>query len=53
MLVIQILGETAWASGGLWWEIHMWLGVPVLAGAFGYGLSLLIRPPAIPERAAT
>ncbi|MDE2854582.1 MAG: hypothetical protein OXN88_10465 [Chloroflexota bacterium] len=52
MLVIQILGETAWESGGLWWEIHMWLGVPVLSGAFGYGLSLLIRPPAIPERAA-
>ena len=53
MIVIQILGETVWERGGLWWLIHMWLGVPVLAGAFGYGLSLLIRPPAIPERAAT
>lgn len=46
LLVIQILGAGAWEKGGLWWEVHMWLGAPVLAGAFGYGLSLLVRPPA-------
>lgn len=45
MLIVQVLGTTVWAETGLWWEIHMWLGVPVLAGAFGYGLSLLLRPP--------
>jgi hypothetical protein len=26
---------------GLWWQIHMWLGVPVLAGIAGVFLSLL------------
>ncbi len=48
MLTVQILGETVWATGPLWWEIHMWLGAPALAGAFGYGLSMLLRPPAYP-----
>lgn len=46
LMMLQILGTSVWGRGGLWWEIHMWLGVPVLAGAFGYGLSLLMRPPA-------
>ncbi|MDE2952020.1 MAG: hypothetical protein OXT68_14805 [Chloroflexota bacterium] len=48
LLVIQILGAGAWDKGGLWWEVHMWLGGPALAGAFGYGLSLLFHPPAGP-----
>lgn len=48
LCIVHILGATVWADTGLWWEIHMWLGVPVLAGACGYGLSLLMRPPAIP-----
>ncbi len=48
LLVIHILGVGAWGKGGLWWEVHMWLGAPVLAGAFGYGLSLLVHPPASP-----
>ena len=52
MMMIQILGINVWENGGLWWEIHMWLGVPVLAGAFGYGLSLLAHPPAFPESAS-
>ena len=47
MLMTHILGTSVWGSGGLWWLIHMWLGVPVLAGAFGYGLSLLLRAPAL------
>ncbi len=48
MIVINILGGAVWGTGGLWWLIHMWLGVPALAGAFGYGLSMLLRPPAPP-----
>ena len=48
LLMLQILGTSAWGIGGLWWEIHMWLGVPVLAGAAGYGLSLLFAAPALP-----
>ncbi len=50
LLVLNFLGTTAWDRGGLWWEIHMWLGVPVLAGAVGYGLSMLVHPPATPSR---
>lgn len=53
MLVIHILGNSVWGSGGLWWLIHMWLGVPVLAGAFGYGLSMMMRQPAIPADHST
>ena len=48
LIVIEILGANVWGEGGLWWLIHMWLGVPVLAGAFGYGLSLLMRPTVAP-----
>lgn len=48
LLALQILGSGAWGSGGLWWQVHMWLGAPVLAGAFGFGLSLLFHPPATP-----
>jgi len=45
LLMTQILGTNVWGTGGLWWLIHMWLGVPLLAAAFGYGLSMLMRPP--------
>lgn len=48
LAVIHFLGTTVWGRGGLRWEIHMWLGVPILAGAVGLGLSLLVVPPAIP-----
>ena len=47
LLMTHILGASVWGNNGLWWEIHMWLGVPLLAGTFGYGLSLLMRPPAV------
>ena len=53
MLVIHLLGNSVWETGGLWWLIHMWLGVPVLAAAFGYGLSMIMRQPAIHEGAST
>ena len=52
MLTLNILGNSAWGTGDLFWLIHMWLGVPALAGAFGYGLSLLLRPPATPASPA-
>ena len=53
LIMVQILGTTVWADTGLWWEIHMWLGVPVLAGACGYAISLLARPPAFPNDSPT
>lgn len=36
-------------TDGMWWAIHMWAGVPVLAGVVGLFLSYLAFPPAIPE----
>jgi hypothetical protein len=32
----------------LWWEVHMWLGVPFVAGVIGVGLSFLVAPPPVP-----
>ncbi len=51
LLILQILGTSVWGRGGLWWAIHMWLGVPILAGAFGYGLSLLWHTPSLKNSA--
>lgn len=45
MVCVSILGNSAWGRGDMWWLIHMWLGAPLMAGAFGYGLSMLLRPP--------
>ncbi|MCY4526540.1 MAG: hypothetical protein OXB89_08010 [Anaerolineaceae bacterium] len=39
-------------TGGIWWSIHMWTGVSVLAGAFGLGLSYVAVPPPLPAGAA-
>jgi hypothetical protein len=36
------------ATAGLWWKIHMWLGVPFVAGVAGLLLSFLAYPPATP-----
>ena len=41
------------ATAGLWWNIHMWLGVPFMAGAAGLLLSFLACPPASPAETAT
>ncbi len=38
-------------SGGIWWSIHMWTGVSVLAGAFSLGLSFVAVPPSLPKEA--
>jgi hypothetical protein len=37
------------ATAGLWWKIHMWLGVPFVAGVGGLLLSFLAQPPALPQ----
>jgi hypothetical protein len=36
---------------GIWWRIHMWLGVPILAGVIGLGMSMMLAPPTIPSEA--
>jgi hypothetical protein len=45
--VVHWMGE-ARSGLGLWWEIHMWLGVPILAALAGLLLSFVAFPPAIP-----
>jgi hypothetical protein len=37
------------ATTGLWWKIHMWMGVPFVAGIAGLLLSFLAYPPAISD----
>lgn len=32
---------------GLWWQIHMWGGVPIVCGVAGLFLSFLTHPPAV------
>jgi hypothetical protein len=33
---------------GVYWTIHLWLGVTLVAGAFGFLLSFLLVPPPLP-----
>jgi hypothetical protein len=47
LLVLNTFGT------GLWWQIHMWLGAPFLAGIAGLFLSLLAVPPTIPSELST
>lgn len=49
LAVLQYIGTSVIGTGGLWWAIHMWLGVPFIAGFIGIFLSFLVVPPAIPE----
>jgi hypothetical protein len=35
---------------GVWWSVHMWAGVPVLAGVVGLLASFLVAPPMAIER---
>ncbi len=37
------------ATAGTGWRVHMWLGVTVLAGVVGLGLSFLVAPPPVPN----
>ena len=47
--VVHWMGESR-NGFGLWWEIHMWLGVPILAALAGLLLSFVAFPPAIPAQ---
>ncbi len=40
------------ARAGIWWQIHMWLGVTFFAAVIGVFLSYLAQPPALPEESA-
>jgi len=44
---LSILGYSIF-NRGLWWKVHMWLGVPFTAGMAGYLLSFVMVPPALP-----
>jgi hypothetical protein len=37
------------ATAGMWWTIHMWMGVPFMAGVAGLLLSFVAYPPATPD----
>jgi hypothetical protein len=37
---------TLWATGGVWWSVHLWTGAIALAGAVGLLISYLVVPPA-------
>jgi hypothetical protein len=48
-LYLLVFGAIAMTDPrGLVWPIHMWLGVPVVSGAIGLGLSFLLVPPPLP-----
>ena len=38
------------ATRAMWWSIHMWLGISVLAGFLGLGLSTLSQPHPEPQK---
>ncbi len=46
LLYVLVLNQSALAQGneGLWWKIHMWLGVPFVAGIGGVLLSVFQIP---------
>jgi hypothetical protein len=39
-------------TAGVWWRIHLWLGASFLAGIVGLGLSLLLAPPSLADKAS-
>lgn len=47
LLYLVVLNQTALGQGGtgLWWKVHMWLGVPFVAGISGLLLSIFQNPP--------
>lgn len=47
MFVLSLL-----LTRGMWWEIHMWAGIPFIAGIAGLLLSHLAFPAAIPAAAS-
>ncbi|QPC82416.1 hypothetical protein G4Y79_22465 [Phototrophicus methaneseepsis] len=53
IILLYLITIQQFSGQFLWWEIHMWLGAPVLAGVLGYLLSFVAYPPAMPPNAAT
>lgn len=50
VIVIFFMIFAQWLEGrDLWWQIHMWLGTPVLAGLLGFLLTFLAFPPVVPS----
>lgn len=47
-IMISLFVLSLLLTRGMWWQIHMWAGVPVLAGIFGLLLSHLAFPSMIP-----
>ena len=52
-MVVPIVAHTSYfltvqLTVGIWWSIHRWLGVTVLAGVTGWLLSYLLMPPPLP-----
>jgi len=45
-LVFLAYNVTLVATVGTWWSVHMWLGLPIQAGAVGLLVSYLVLPPA-------
>jgi hypothetical protein len=45
-LFYSLYFATLWATGGIWWSVHLWTGAIVLAGAVGLLISYLVVPPA-------
>jgi hypothetical protein len=41
--------RTVMPQAGIWWTIHMWMGVPIISGILGLFMSYLVYPPAIPQ----
>lgn len=48
MFLLHMVLLNASTPLGLWWKIHMWLGVPFVAGIAGFLLTFLVAPPAFP-----
>jgi hypothetical protein len=48
LFLLSFIAISLSGKGNLWWEIHMWLGLPFVAGAVGLGLSFLVAPPQLP-----
>jgi hypothetical protein len=48
IILLYLVTIQQFSGQSLWWEIHMWLGAPVLAGMLGYLLSFIALPPELP-----
>ncbi len=51
IVLVYMLVLNTFDPRGLWWQVHMWLGVPFVAGIAGLFLSVIAAPPPLPESA--